>query len=34
MAKAIVDITMAIFAKFRVNGSIELLRNWRLSLLS
>nr|WP_228016798.1 IS1 family transposase [Synechocystis sp. LEGE 06083] len=29
-----VEITMAIFAKFRVNGSIELLRNWRLSLLS
>jgi insertion element IS1 protein InsB len=29
-----IDITMAIFAKFRVNGDIELLRDWRLSLLS
>lgn len=29
-----VDITMALFAKFRVNGSIDLLRDWRLSLLS
>nr|WP_257793042.1 IS1 family transposase [Synechocystis sp. CACIAM 05] len=30
----IVDITMAIFTKFRVNGNIELLCNWCLSLLS
>ncbi|WP_282560900.1 IS1 family transposase [Trichothermofontia sichuanensis] len=29
-----VDLTMALFAKFRVNGNIELLRNWRLSLLT
>jgi insertion element IS1 protein InsB len=29
-----VDITMAIFAKFRVNGNIELLQDWHLSLLS
>ncbi|MEB3226339.1 MAG: IS1 family transposase, partial [Synechococcus sp.] len=29
-----VDLTMALFARFRVNGSIDLLRNWRLSLLT
>jgi len=29
-----VDLTMALFARFRVNGSIDLLRNWRLALLS
>ncbi|WLT37769.1 IS1 family transposase [Synechocystis sp. B12] len=29
-----VDITMAIFAKFRVSGNIEPLHNWRFSLLS
>ncbi|QHV00267.1 IS1 transposase, partial [Synechocystis sp. CACIAM 05] len=29
-----VDITMAIFAKSRINGNIELLRGWHLSLLS
>lgn len=29
-----VDITMEIFAKFRVNGSMELLPNWYFSLLS
>ncbi|RFP58991.1 MAG: IS1 family transposase, partial [Limnothrix sp. CACIAM 69d] len=29
-----VDLTMALFAKFRVNGTIDLLRNWRLALLS
>jgi Transposase and inactivated derivatives, IS1 family len=28
------DLSMALFAKFRVNGSITLLRNWRLSLLT
>ena len=29
-----VDLTMGLFAKFRVNGTIDLLRNWRLALLS
>ncbi len=29
-----VDLTMALFAKFRVNGCIDLLRNWRLTLLT
>jgi len=29
-----VDLTIALFAKFRVNGTIYLLRNWRLALLS
>ncbi|WP_315861544.1 IS1 family transposase [[Leptolyngbya] sp. PCC 7376] len=33
-SKHMVDLSMALFAKFRVNGSIELLRNWRLTLLS
>ncbi|MEN9217009.1 MAG: IS1 family transposase, partial [Gloeomargarita sp. HHBFW_bins_162] len=28
------DITIALFAKLRVNGNINLLRNWRLSLLT
>jgi len=27
-----VDLAMALFAKFRVNGNIDLLRNWRISL--
>jgi insertion element IS1 protein InsB len=29
-----IDLTMALFAKFRINGNIQLLRNWRLSLVS
>jgi hypothetical protein len=29
-----VDLTMALFARFRVNGSIHLLRNWKLALLT
>jgi len=29
-----VDLSMALFARFRVNGTIDLLRNWRLSLIS
>ena len=29
-----VDLTMALFARFRVNGSIHLLRNWKLALLA
>ena len=32
-SERMVELTMALFAKFRVNGSIDLLRNWRLSLL-
>ena len=33
-SKEMVDLTMALFAKLRVNGSIDLLRNWRLALLT
>lgn len=29
-----VDITMGLFAKFRVNGTIDKLIDWRLSLLT
>ena len=28
-----VDLSMGLFARFRVNGTIDLLRNWRLALL-
>ncbi len=33
-SEEMVELTMALFAKFHVNGSIDLLRNWRLSLLT
>ena len=29
-----VELSLALFAKFRVNGTPDLLRNWRLSLLT
>jgi insertion element IS1 protein InsB len=29
-----VDLTMALFARLRVNGTIDLLRNWKLTLLT
>jgi insertion element IS1 protein InsB len=32
-SEEMVDLSMALFARFRVNGTIHLLRNWRLSLL-
>lgn len=33
-SKEMADLTMTLFAKFRVNGCIDLLRNCRLSLLT
>ena len=33
-SEKMVDLTMGLFAKFRVNGTIDLLRNWRLALLT
>jgi hypothetical protein len=33
-SEEMVDLTMALFAKFRVNGTIHLLRDWKLALLS
>ena len=32
-SREMVDLTMALFARFRVNGDTYLLRDWRLSLL-
>jgi IS1 family transposase len=29
-----VELTMGLFARFRVNGNLDLLRNWRLSLIN
>jgi insertion element IS1 protein InsB len=29
-----VDLSLGLFAKFRVNGTVDLLRNWYLSLLA
>ena len=33
-SKEMVDLTMGLFTKFRVHGTIYLLRNWRLALLT